>query len=176
MQLYLYQRISKEQVSEFFLTSEERKEIIEKMIDNSEWLENESNQKLAKASSSIGYSLVLLLMLVGGGIAAFEWFGIEGRTTVIIIATLLLGFYFYFSYKKLIIFQSQHYRDWLTIRDNLSTIIGLSIIYMLQGFVHIGTSTFNFLGVFLAVLFFLPTIQTNQRIKKLVLERVRKEF
>lgn len=51
-------------------------------------------------------------------------------------------------------------------RDNITGILGLAIIYILQGIIHIGESTFNFLGIFLAVILFIPTFHTNQKIKE----------
>lgn len=51
-------------------------------------------------------------------------------------------------------------------RDNITVILGLAIIYVLQGIVHIGESTFNFLGILLAATLFIPTFQTNKKIKE----------
>ncbi|MBS4207306.1 hypothetical protein [Bacillus sp. FJAT-50079] len=114
-----------------------------------------------------GYSYVLIFLLIGGGIFAFEFFSKEYRHIVLLIAVVLLGIYFYLTNEKFIAFyKNEKKRQRLIFRDNITFIIGLSMIYILQGYIHIGTGTFNFLGIFLAVLFFYPTLKTNQQIRQ----------
>jgi len=114
-----------------------------------------------------GYSMLLTFLLIVGSILSFSIFEEKGRLVIMVITFLLLAIYFYLTERKLQLFyMDKKCRQKISIRDNLTFLIGLSIIYILQGYIHIGTGTFNFLGFFIALLFFIPTFQTNQFIKE----------
>ncbi|WP_445505446.1 SoxR reducing system RseC family protein [Niallia sp. 03091] len=128
--------------------------------------EKEEIRNIYHSTFFVGYSYVLILILIGEGIFAFDFFGEKNRIVILMIAFLLLGIYFYLTNKKLALFlKDSSHRMKINLRDNLTFIIGLSIIYILQGYIHIGTGTFNFLGIFFAVIFFIPTIKTNHLIR-----------
>lgn len=120
-----------------------------------------------QALTYAGYSLLLTFILIVGGIIAFEFFGEKGGLTVILITFLLLAVYFYITEKKLKLFYlNKKHRKKIGFRDNITFLIGLSIIYILQGVIHVGTGTFNLIGFFIALFFFIPTIKTNQLVKE----------
>lgn len=128
--------------------------------------EKEEIRNIYNSTFFVGSSYVLIFLLIGIGIFAFNFFGKENRIFILIFAFLLLGIYFYLTNKKLTIFFKDHiYRKKINLRDNFTFFIGLSIIYILQGFIHIGTGTFNFLGIFFAILFLTPTMKTNYLIR-----------
>ena len=114
----------------------------------------------------VGYSYVLLALLVAGGTFAFGFFGEQKRWIVLLIAFLLLVIYFYLTKQKLrLYYKNRKQEKAISFRDNMTFIIGISIIYLLEGFVYINENTFNFFGIFLACAFFLPTIKTNHLIR-----------
>lgn len=128
--------------------------------------EKEEIKSIYRSVFFVGYSYVLIFLLIGIGTFAFNFFGEKNRIIILIIAFLLLGIYFYLTNKKFTLFLTdRNQRKKISLRDNITFIIGLSIIYILQGYIHIGTGTFNFLGIFVAIIFFIPTIQTNQLIR-----------
>jgi phosphate/sulfate permease len=128
--------------------------------------EKEEIRSIYKSTFFVGCSYALILLLIGGGIFAFSFWGEQYRLLIIMIASLLVGVYFYLTSKKLtLFFKDINQRKKISLRDNLTFIVGLSIIYILQGYIHIGTGTFNFLGVFFATIFFIPTIKTNHLIR-----------
>ncbi len=76
------------------------------------------------------------------------------------LAFLLIVVYLYITEKKFTLLGTDNHK----FRDNCTLMIGVFIVYVFQGYIHIGTGTFNVLGVFFAVLFFLLTFHTNQLI------------
>ncbi|KAF0815566.1 hypothetical protein KIS4809_5685 [Bacillus sp. ZZV12-4809] len=128
--------------------------------------EKEEIKSIYRSVFFVGYSYVLIFLLIGIGTFAFNFFGEKNTIILFIIAFLLLGIYFYLTNKKFTLFLTdRNQRKKISLRDNITFIIGLSIIYILQGYIHIGTGTFNFLGIFVAIIFFIPTIKTNQLIR-----------
>ncbi|MBM7540422.1 hypothetical protein [Amphibacillus cookii] len=108
----------------------------------------------------VGYSYAIILFLVVGGIILFRMLGKSYNGYVFMLAFLLIVVYLYITEKKFILLGTDNHK----FRDNFTLMIGVFIVYVLQGYVHIGTGTFNVLGVFFAILFFLPTFHTNQLI------------
>jgi len=128
--------------------------------------EKEEIKGVYQSTFFVGYSYVLIFLLIGIVTFAFNFFGEQYRILILTIAFLLLGIYLYLTNKKFTLFLTdRNQRKKMSLRDNISFIIGLSIIYILQGYIHIGTGTFNFLGIFVAIVFFIPTIKTNQLIR-----------
>ncbi|MDM5192477.1 hypothetical protein QUG02_05745 [Bacillus hominis] len=128
--------------------------------------EKEEIRSIYRSTFLVGCSYALILLLIGGGIFSFSLLGEKYRMLIIMIAFLLVGIYFYLTSKKLtLFFKDTNQRKKISLRDNLTFIVGLSIIYILQGYIHIGTGTFNFLGVFFATIFLIPTIKTNHLIR-----------
>ncbi|TXC85764.1 hypothetical protein FS935_19880 [Metabacillus litoralis] len=179
--VYLELRISKhlhllddqnENIDQEVLTKREIDDLCDDFASNQSILkfkspgEKEEIRNIYFSTFSVGYSYVLIILLIGGGIFGFEFLGEKYRLLILFIAFLLLGIYFYLTNKKFaLFFKDRHQRKKINLRDNLTFIIGLSIIYILQGYVHIGTGTFNFLGIFLATMFLIPTIKTNHLIR-----------
>lgn len=168
----LYRLLVSEHHSDDLLTKSEIKELTNDFVNEKTFLQDKSPTEKEQINNSIlstvlvGYTYILIFLLVGGGIFAFEVFGEQYRFIVLAIAILLLGIYFLITDKKLsMALDDPSERKRITIRDNLTFTIGLSIIYVLQGYIHIGTGTFNFLGIFFAVMFFIPTIKTNNQIR-----------
>jgi hypothetical protein len=129
-------------------------------------VEKEEIRTIYHLISVVGYSYILTLLLIGGGIFAFNFFGEKIRIIVLMISFLLLGIYFYLTNKKLTLFvKDDSSRKRIHVRDNVTFIIGLSIIYILQGYVHIGTGVFNFLGIFVGLMFLIPSMKTNNLIR-----------
>lgn len=115
----------------------------------------------------IGYSNVLIVLLVLGGVFAFAYAGERERLFIFAIAFLLLMVYFYLTEKKLALYvKDTRRRMIIRLRDNITLLIGVSIIYIMQGILYLGTVTFNVFGIFLACIFFLPTMNTNQLIRE----------
>ena len=169
----LYRLLLPEHHSDDLLTKSEIKALTNDFVNDKTLLQDKSPTEKEEINNSflstvlVGYSYILIFLLVGGGIFAFEFLGEQNRFIVLAIAILLLGIYFLLTDKKLtMFFEDPSHRKRITIRDNLTFTIGLSIIYVLQGYIHIGTGTFNFLGVFVAVMFFIPTIKTNNQIRE----------
>lgn len=161
-----------EKLKEDLLTKKEIKDLVEdysntkSILKDKSPIEKEEIQIAYQSTILVGYSYAMIFLLVAGGTFAFEFFGEQNRIIVLMIAFLILGVYFYITIRKLDYFYKGSGKGKkINLRDNLTFIIGLSIIYILQGYIHIGTGTFNFLGIFLAIIFFLPTIKTNQLIR-----------
>lgn len=138
--------------------------------------EKEEINNVYKVTSIVGYSYVLIFFLIGGVLFGFEFFGEKYRHVTLFIAFILLVIYFYFTNLKIFLFYKDRSQSKkVELRDNITFLIGLSIIYILQGYVHIGTGTFNFLGILIALTFFLPTISTNKNISSRF-HKVNKEY
>ncbi|WP_226670795.1 hypothetical protein [Metabacillus litoralis] len=155
------------------LTKREKDDLCDDFASNQSILkfktpdEKEEIRNIYFSTFSVGYSYVLIMLLIGVGILAFELLGEKYRLLILFIAFLLLGIYFYLTNKKFaLFFKDRQQRKKINLRDNLTFSIGLSIIYILQGYVHIGTGTFNFLGIFFATMFLIPTIKTNHLIRE----------
>jgi hypothetical protein len=169
----IYKQLDQQQkVEEELLTKKEIEELVEDYAETKSILKDKSPMEKEEIQTSyqstifVGYSYAIIFLLVAGGTFAFEFFGEQNRITVLMIAILVLGVYFYITNRKLDYFyKGSNKGKKINLRDNLTFIIGLSIIYLLQGYIHIGTGTINFLGIFLAIVFFLPTIKTNQLIR-----------
>ncbi|MBY0097893.1 hypothetical protein [Mesobacillus maritimus] len=177
--LYLERKINKQiqlhhlqNKDEIGLTKKEIDDLCEDYATDQSILYNKTpNEKeeikgVYKSTFFVGYSYVLIFLLIGIGTFAFNFFGEQNRIIILTIAFLLLGIYFYLTNKKFTLFLTDRkQRKKISLRDNISFIVGLSIIYIMQGYIHIGTGTFNFLGIFVAIIFFIPTIKTNQLIR-----------
>lgn len=154
------------------LTKEE-KNLINDYVHDKKKLKNKiptEKEGMIKSSHSVvyvGYSNILIAILVGGGIYSLSFFSIQNRWIVFLVAYLLLIVYLTLAEKKVRTFyKDENKRRTIKLRDNTTFIIGMSIIYVLQGVVYIEESTFNFFGIFLACAFFLPTFKTDQLIRK----------
>lgn len=154
------------------LTKEE-KNLMNDYVHDKKKLKNKiptEKEGMIKSSHSVvyvGYSNILIAILVGGGIYSLSFFSIQNRWIVFLVAYLLLIVYLTLAEKKVRTFyKDENKRRTIKLRDNTTFIIGMSIIYVLQGVVYIEESTFNFFGIFLACAFFLPTFKTDQLIRK----------
>lgn len=154
------------------LSSRKVDDLIKKYVDDQTYLKEPFTDQKRESQESFrlavlsGYSYMLICLIIGGGIFAFELFGEGYQVLVVIAATITLKCYFYLTEEKLLLFyKDSDSRRKVKLRDNLTLTIGIAIVYILQGYVHIGTGTFNFLGIFIAVLFLLPSLATNQKIK-----------
>ncbi len=134
-------------------------------------LKNKTIEQQAEINKSfslaalVGYSNILIVFLIVGGIFSFEVFGKTYRLITLIVALLIMLFYLYLVERKLLLFFEDTVKSKkINHRDNVTLIIAISIIYYLQGLVHIGTGTFNFLGIFFALMFCFPTFTTNKQI------------
>lgn len=122
-------------------------------------------KKSFSLAALVGYSNVLIVFLIVGGIFSFAVFGKVYRLITLIVALLTMLFYLHLVDRKLLLFFEDTVKSKkINYRDNVTLIIAISIIYYLQGFVHIGTGTFNFLGIFFALMFCFPTFITNKQI------------
>lgn len=139
----------------------------EKIMEGKSPAEKKEMNAAFQALTYSGYSLLLTFILIVGGILAFSIFGEKARLTIMSITSLLLAVHFYLTEKKLHLFyMDKKHRKKVSARDNITFLIGISIIYILQGIIHIDTGTFNFIGIFIALFFFIPTFKTNQLIKE----------
>lgn len=155
------------------LTKEEINYLIDDYVHDKKMLKNKTpseKKEIIKSFHSViyvGYSNILIAILVGVGIFSLGFFGIQNRWIVFLVAFLLLVVYLALTEKKIRTFyKNEKQRRLINLRDNITFIIGMSIIYILQGVIYIEESTFNFFGIFLACLFFLPTFKTDQLIRK----------
>lgn len=153
--------------------TKEKKNLINDYVHDKKKLKNKiptEKEGMIKSSHSVvyvGYSNILIAILVGGGIYSLSFFSIQNRWIVFLVAYLLLIVYLTLAEKKVRTFyKDENKRRTIKLRDNTTFIIGMSIIYVLQGVVYIEESTFNFFGIFLACAFFLPTFKTDQLIRK----------
>ncbi|WP_210471321.1 hypothetical protein [Sporosarcina sp. 6E9] len=154
------------------LTNEEIDDLIEDYVHDKTMLKNKTPAEKDEINESfhavvyMGYSYVLLALLVGGGIFAFGFWGEQKRWIIFLAAYLLLIIYFYLTERKLgLYYKDNKRRKKISFRDNITFVIGISILYILEGFIYIGTLSFNFFGVFIACAFFIPTLKTNQEIR-----------
>ncbi|SHH99316.1 hypothetical protein SAMN05421807_12715 [Virgibacillus chiguensis] len=159
----LLSHIQQKDVEGGSLTKEEFNDLID------DYVNDKSSSETSKSVQSIvymGYSNVLIIVLVIGGIISFDLFGVKNRWIVLLIVFLFLAIYLYLTAIKIRSYYNDKKRiKAINIRDNITLVVGLSIIYILHGVVYIGESTFNFFGIFLACAFFLPTFKTNQAIR-----------
>ncbi|WP_176759178.1 hypothetical protein [Pelagirhabdus alkalitolerans] len=107
----------------------------------------------------IGYLNTIIILLPAISIVLFRVLGKDHRWIVFLMALILLTIYFYLNEKKFYLYNA-HYK----FRDNIMLFIGIAIILIFQGHIHIDTDTFNFLAVFVGAIFCLPTFITNQSI------------
>ena len=155
------------------LTKEEIYNLIDDYVHDKKILKNKTpveKKDIIRGFHSViyvGYSNILTAILVGVGVFSLGFFDIQNRWIVFLVAFLILVIYLTLAEKKVRTFyQNEDQGKRINLRDNITFIIGLSIIYILQGVIIVGESTLNFFGIFLACVFFLPTIKTNQMIRK----------
>lgn len=155
------------------LSKEEVNNLINDYVEAQILLKNKTSAEKNEAIKSFhslvyaGYSNIIMFTLIFLGVFSFRILGSENRSFIFSVASLLLIIYLILNEKKI----KKYYTDekkmkLIKYRDNITGILGLAIIYILQGIIHIGESTFNFLGIFLAVILFIPTFHTNQKIKE----------
>jgi len=156
-----------------YLSKKERNHLINAYVDDQVSVKNKSSATYNHNNNSFhlliysGYSNTMIFILIFLGPFSFRILGIEYRRLIFLVAGMLLMIYLILNKKKMEKYYTIDKRVTLIkYRDNITVILGLAIIYVLQGIIHIGESTFNFLGIFLAVTLFIPTFQTNKKIKE----------
>ncbi|MDT0593206.1 hypothetical protein, partial [Halomonas sp. PAR8] len=135
----LLSHFQQKDVEEDSLTKEEFNDLID------DYVNDKSSSETSKSVQSIvymGYSNVLIIVLVIGGIISFNLFGVKNRWIVLLIVFLFLAIYLYLTAKKIRSYYNDEKRiKAINIRDNITLVVGLSIIYILHGVVYIGEST-----------------------------------
>ncbi|MFB1049892.1 hypothetical protein [Paraliobacillus sp. JSM ZJ581] len=139
-------------IDEDLLSSKEVNDLIKDLANEQTILRNkfpdekEEILKSYKLTSIMGYSNLLMLLLIVGGVIAFELFGEVHGLKVLLVALLLVGIYFHLTNKKFTLFYGDDSNQIkIKLRDNTSFLFGLTIIYVLHGYIYVGTGTFNFL-------------------------------
>lgn len=162
-----------ENATDAVLTKEEIDHLIDDYVHDRKMLKNKTpdeKKEIIKSFHSViyvGYSNVLIAILVGVGVFSLGFFDTQNRWIVFLVAFLLVVAYLTLAKKKISTFyQNEDQRKLINLRDNITFIIGIAIIYIMQGVIYIEESTFNFFGIFLACAFFLPTFKTDQMIRK----------
>ncbi|GEM01498.1 hypothetical protein SAMN05421839_11178 [Halolactibacillus halophilus] len=156
-----------------YLSNKERNHLINAHVNDQVSVKNKSSATYNQNNKSFhlliysGYSNTLLFILIFLGVFSFRIFGIEYRGLMFLLAGVLLLIYLVLNEKKMEKYNTIDKKGtFIKHRDNITAILGLAIIYILQGIIHIGETTFNFLGLLLAVILFIPTFQTNKKIKE----------
>ena len=156
-----------------YLSKKERNHLINAHVNDQVSVKNKSSATYNHNNNSFhlliysGYSNTLIFILIFLGVFSFRIFGIEYRGLMFLLAGVLLLIYLILNEKKMEKYNTIDKKGtFIKHRDNITAILGLAIIYILQGIIHIGETTFNFLGLLLAVILFIPTFQTNKKIKE----------
>lgn len=153
------------------LTKEEIDYVIKDYTNEQKILLNKSSdeqQEIKRAHRMnvySGYSTLITLLIILGGIIGFSIWGIKYRVMIIIFACILLMAYFYLTGKKLsLLYANEKQQRKAAFKDNFSYLIGILIIYILQGTIHIETRDLNIMGIFIGCLFLIPTLNTNKKV------------
>lgn len=155
------------------LTKEEINYVIKDYTNEQKILLNKSSdeqqeiKRAHKMNVYSGYSTLITLLIILGGIIGFSVWGIKYRVIIIICAYILLMTYFYLTGKKLsLLYANEKQQRKVAFKDNFSYLIGILIIYVLQGIIHIETRTLNIMGIFIGCLFLIPTLKTNKKVSE----------
>lgn len=148
----------------------------QKILINKSSKEQEEIKRVHQMHVYLGYSKLLTLIIILGGIIGFNIGGIEFRIIIIISASLLLMIYFYLTEQKIsLLCADKKKQRKVSFKDNFTYLIGILIIYILQGIIHIETGDLNIVGIFIACLFLLPTLNTNKKVNE-KFHKVNKEY
>lgn len=164
------------------LTKEEIDYVIKDYANEQKVLLNRSSdeQKEIKRAHRmnvyLGYSKLVTLLIIVGGIIGFSVWGIKYRAIIIVFACILLMIYFYLAGKKLsLLYANEQKQRKVAFKDNITYLVAVLIIYVLQGTIHIETGDLNIIGIFIGCLFLLPTLKTNKKVNE-NFHRVNKKY
>lgn len=117
------------------LTKEEINYVIKDYTNEQKILLNKSSdeqqeiKRAHKMNVYSGYSTLITLLIILGGIIGFSVWGIKYRVIIIICAYILLMTYFYLTGKKLsLLYANEKQQRKVAFKDNFSYLIGILII------------------------------------------------
>lgn len=115
---------------------------------------------LLAAFSTVYIFILFLITTVVTRIAGEKY-----RYVVLILLSIILIRHIYLTGIKLRQFYEGHKQfKKIFIRDNISLILGIIILYISEGIVYINSSVHNVLIYFIGIFFFIPTMLTNEMI------------
>ena len=118
-----------------------------------------------KLSSLVGYSKVLLYVLIVGIAPGVRFAGENYRILMLLIIFIIFTLYIYIACKKLSLFyKDEKVLKKIFIRDNISCFLGLCVLYISEGILYINTGSFNLFIYLISAVFLAPTIYTNKEI------------